>query len=87
MAERPSRRPIRSERGELVGAREFEPPTPRSRTECSTRLSHTPINWWRAYSQRCGRAQQATGLSMSNYLQYPRSSHRVGLDKLRVVIV
>src|SRR5207244_8303476 len=27
---------------ELVGARGFEPPTPRSRTECSTRLSHAP---------------------------------------------
>ena len=25
-----------------VGARGFEPPTPRSRTECSTRLSHAP---------------------------------------------
>src|SRR5687768_14375697 len=30
------------ERCELVGARGFEPPTPRSRTECSTRLSHAP---------------------------------------------
>src|SRR5947208_5345650 len=28
--------------GELVGASGFEPPTPRSRTECSTRLSHAP---------------------------------------------
>ena len=28
--------------GDLVGARGFEPPTPRSRTECSTRLSHAP---------------------------------------------
>src|ERR1700741_3554198 len=27
---------------ELVGASGFEPPTPRSRTECSTRLSHAP---------------------------------------------
>src|SRR5436190_9080058 len=27
---------------EVVGARGFEPPTPRSRTECSTRLSHAP---------------------------------------------
>jgi hypothetical protein len=26
----------------VVGARGFEPPTPRSRTECSTRLSHAP---------------------------------------------
>ena len=29
-------------REEMVGARGFEPPTPRSRTECSTRLSHAP---------------------------------------------
>src|SRR5688572_2854981 len=28
--------------GKVVGARGFEPPTPRSRTECSTRLSHAP---------------------------------------------
>src|SRR3954467_5168686 len=28
--------------GEMVGASGFEPPTPRSRTECSTRLSHAP---------------------------------------------
>src|SRR4051812_11503711 len=26
----------------MVGARGFEPPTPPSRTECSTRLSHAP---------------------------------------------
>ncbi len=26
----------------MVGARGFEPPTPRTRTECSTRLSHAP---------------------------------------------
>ena len=29
-------------REKVVGARGFEPPTPRSRTECSTRLSHAP---------------------------------------------
>src|SRR3954463_12341139 len=28
---------------ELVGARGFEPPTPWSRTRCSTRLSHAPM--------------------------------------------
>src|SRR5271165_5264067 len=28
---------------ELVGERGFEPPTPWSRTRCSTRLSHSPI--------------------------------------------
>ena len=27
---------------ELVGERGFEPPTPWSRTRCSTRLSHSP---------------------------------------------
>ena len=29
---------------EMVGARGFEPPTPWSRTRCSTRLSHAPTN-------------------------------------------
>jgi hypothetical protein len=28
----------------LVGERGFEPPTPWSRTRCSTRLSHSPTN-------------------------------------------
>ncbi len=27
----------------LVGVRGFEPPTPASRTQCSTRLSYTPM--------------------------------------------
>src|SRR5438132_14303671 len=30
----------------LVGARGFEPPTSRSRTERSTRLSHAPTSRW-----------------------------------------
>src|SRR6266511_3960374 len=30
----------------LVGARGFEPPTSRSRTERSTRLSHAPTSEW-----------------------------------------
>lgn len=42
----------------LVGVAGFEPATPSSRTRCSTRLSHTPINWWPAYSQRGAGAQQ-----------------------------
>src|SRR5580700_3461435 len=29
----------------LVGERGFEPPTPWSRTRCSTRLSHSPTTW------------------------------------------
>jgi hypothetical protein len=29
----------------LVGERGFEPPTPWSRTRCSTRLSHSPTEW------------------------------------------
>src|SRR5437764_2350957 len=36
---------------ELVGERGFEPPTPWSRTRCSTRLSHSP-------TQRAGESQQ-----------------------------
>jgi hypothetical protein len=30
----------------LVGERGFEPPTPWSRTRCSTRLSHSPTDGW-----------------------------------------
>src|SRR5208283_1212414 len=30
----------------LVGERGFEPPTPWSRTRCSTRLSHSPTDDW-----------------------------------------
>jgi hypothetical protein len=30
----------------MVGERGFEPPTPWSRTRCSTRLSHSPT-WWK----------------------------------------
>src|SRR4029453_12699217 len=37
-----TRRRDRSE--EMVGARGFEPPTPWSRTRCSTRLSHAPTS-------------------------------------------
>ncbi len=29
---------------DMVGTRGFEPPTPASRTLCSTRLSHVPTN-------------------------------------------
>jgi hypothetical protein len=36
------RKPLKSWRFELVGERGFEPPTPWSRTRCSTRLSHSP---------------------------------------------
>ena len=35
-----------------VGARGFEPPTSRSRTERSTRLSHAPKNESESYSHR-----------------------------------
>src|SRR5678815_4646435 len=41
----PQRRSVRAaaaSRKGMVGARGFEPPTPWSRTRCSTRLSHAP---------------------------------------------
>src|SRR5713226_6014255 len=31
---------------DMVGERGFEPPTPWSRTRCSTRLSHSPTDGW-----------------------------------------
>ena len=33
----------------MVGERGFEPPTPWSRTRCSTRLSHSPTVWSLSY--------------------------------------
>jgi hypothetical protein len=43
--------PGRFVRLDLVGASGFEPPTPRSRTECSTRLSHAPTR-----REKCARS-------------------------------
>src|SRR5690349_9999090 len=39
----------------LVGERGFEPPTPWSRTRCSTRLSHSPTDGSRAELTRAKR--------------------------------
>ena len=69
---------LENQREILVGVAGFEPATPSSRTRCSTRLSHTPIDWWRAYSQRGGWAQQAAGLPMSNS-RCPASASRPAL--------
>jgi hypothetical protein len=49
----------------LVGERGFEPPTPWSRTRCSTRLSHSPTN-----SQVCAKrkeTQARAGFRRFNY--------------------
>src|SRR5262245_45067454 len=35
----------------VVAARAFEPPTPRSRTECATRLSHAPTSRLRFFQK------------------------------------
>ena len=40
----------------MVGERGFEPPTPWSRTRCSTRLSHSP-------NMGCGRVSLGRGLA------------------------
>ena len=48
--------------GEVVGASGFEPPTPRSRTECSTRLSHAPTSV-KAYSSPHRRLNQTRSYS------------------------
>src|SRR3972149_5170255 len=47
----------------MVGARGFEPPTPWSRTRCSTRLSHAPTG-----SLRCFAPQPATLLTTTEYV-------------------
>src|SRR5207245_225341 len=43
---------------EMVGARGFEPPTPWSRTRCSTRLSHAPTGGTRTETSRPERSHQ-----------------------------
>ena len=37
----------------LVGVRGFEPPAPASRTQCSTRLSYSPLGSRAAFGPRC----------------------------------
>ena len=41
----------------MVGERGFEPPTPWSRTRCSTRLSHSPMFGWMPASAGPGRSR------------------------------
>src|SRR5207247_8276290 len=48
----------------VVGARGFEPPTPRSRTECSTRLSHAPT------LERCERRTGGGANELLSYLSF-----------------
>jgi hypothetical protein len=46
---------------EMVGVAGFEPATPASRTQCSTRLSHTPT--WRAAYRHASAVSQATKIA------------------------
>jgi hypothetical protein len=48
----------------LVGAKGFEPSTPRSRTECSTRLSHAPTSV-NGYSTSTSRHRDSSSSSAS----------------------
>ena len=61
----------------MVGVAGFEPATPSSRTRCSTRLSHTPINWWPAYSERRCRVQQAIAGLLKILLTIRRRARRL----------
>ena len=52
-----------NQRRRMVGARGFEPPTPWSRTRCSTRLSHSPTPYFHLQTQDLSRAaSRSTGL-------------------------
>jgi hypothetical protein len=42
----------------MVGERGFEPPTPWSRTRCSTRLSHSPTSNGRWKDRECAQRDQ-----------------------------
>src|SRR6187549_1633992 len=54
----------------MVGASGFEPPTPRSRTECSTRLSHAPTIYLSYRTNRPG--------------QFLHGRHRVEIRQIRL---
>ena len=48
---------------QMVGERGFEPPTPWSRTRCSTRLSHSPTVLGRG--RNCGRPRETCRLTLA----------------------
>ena len=74
-------RPTRRRRKELVGTGRFELPTPRTPSECSTRLSHVPtLEGFRRYRWRKGLLFDSTPRRVSNGLpsrrRFPASSSR-----------
>src|SRR5690349_3048251 len=60
---------------DVVGARGFEPPTPRSRTECSTRLSHAPTAD-SSYS-KCGPGRRISADGDAGRQIFDDAQHRV----------
>jgi hypothetical protein len=69
------RAPSRKMLNHLVGASGFEPPTPRSRTECSTRLSHAPTK-----AVRSGNCQQRPGTVAPKSHSTSSPTSRIMLD-------
>src|SRR5881296_2469157 len=74
----------------LIGARGFEPPTPWSRTRCSTRLSHSPTGsmdtitgtTWAERTRAQGRVSNksiASGAEAGSDMHYRQRQHRYWL--------
>jgi hypothetical protein len=62
-----------TDREKMVGERGFEPPTPWSRTRCSTRLSHSPTLCSRRWRNR-GRPSQKTSGFLVDYNTHRHTS-------------
>src|SRR4029079_4301334 len=75
----------------LVGARGFEPPTPRSRTECSTRLSHAPtgeLGFFQKSRPDTNKSSSRANYSITRLPNYPilRRLHREFLDGFECMV-
>src|SRR6476469_2467049 len=68
-----------------VRARGFEPPTPRSRTECSTRLSHAPTTDLSYRTDSAGQfLDQAQCLEIRKVRLQGRHGRKPVLDRLMI---
>jgi hypothetical protein len=56
----------------MVGERGFEPPTPWSRTRCSTRLSHSPTRTARRIPAHCTKSNHCLRITKTPHHEYSR---------------
>src|SRR6266851_7074484 len=65
----------------LVGERGFEPPTPWSRTRCSTRLSHSPTDGWMTATTGTTWRHELNQYSILRLVIYARGLHSAVGDR------